>query len=92
MAEKKLESKVTQDELIAKGINRFRRPIWADPNDYARVDVINGMRGPWLHLWARRTQEAIGERTPQDVLNLAQDPTSDYEPYTGALDPEDTKP
>ncbi len=83
---------MTQDELVALGCNRFRRDIWADPTDYVRVDVIDGKKGPWMHLWARRTQEICGSPTPQDILNIRHDPTDDYLPYDGPNDPEDLKP
>lgn len=66
--------------------------MWANPHDYARIDIIDGKRGPWMHLWARHTQEVCNFPTPQDVLNIEHDTTTDYEPYTGLLDPSDTKP
>lgn len=82
---------MTQDELLALGCNRFRRSIWADPTDYVRVDVFDGHRGPWMHVWARRSQEICGMPTPQNILNIEEDATDDYEPYTGPLDPADMK-
>lgn len=65
-----------------------------------RLSVIEsaGKRslGPWVHLFDRVTQEAIGERTPQVVLvimapfNLRAFVTQDYDPWLGALDVADT--
>lgn len=83
---------MTQDELIALGYNRMRREIWADPTDYLHIDMIDGQKGPWAHLWARRTQQIIGAPTPQDILNLEHDPTTDYVPYDGVVDAKDLKP
>lgn len=80
---------MTQDELFAAGIYRFRRPMWADEETYAQIDVIDGLRGPWLHLWNRDVQKAIGEPTPQNIINIQKDLTDDYVPYTGPRDPED---
>ena len=83
---------MTQDELIAQGCNRMRRPMWANPEDYLHIDLINGHKGPWAHLWSRRTQEICGYPTPQNILNIDTDPTTDYLPYDGPLDPKDTRP
>jgi hypothetical protein len=79
---------------------RFRDRKWADPNDYGRLSVFvnDGQRnlGPWFHLFARRTQEAIGERTPQAVIALPMGGFdvnafrfSDFDLWTGPLDPAD---
>lgn len=80
---------MTQDELVKLGVNRFRRAIWACPTDYVRIDIFEGFVGPWMTLWARSTQEAIGEPTPQRLLNV-NDNTTDYLPYNGPRDPKDT--
>lgn len=53
---------------------RFRDPKWANPDAYARLSVVEitgkdgsvgTTIGPWVHLFDRRTQEAVGEPTPQ---------------------------
>lgn len=81
---------MTLDQLTAAGIARFLRPVWADPAAYARIDLTpGGFRGPWMHLYDRRTQEAIGEPTPQHMPCVG-DATDDYEPYHGEPDPADT--
>lgn len=79
---------------------RCRDPKWADPNDYLRLSVLitQGNKrsiGPWAHLFARRTQEIIGEKTPQ-VMFTFQKPfdiatflTEELEQWTGELDPAD---
>ncbi len=76
--------------LSAKhGISRVRRPMWAYETSYLKIDLRpDGMRGPWLHLFDRGTQEAIDEPTPQTFI--AEDTTDDYVAYEGPLDREDS--
>lgn len=80
---------------------RCRDPKWADPDDYMRLSVLqqpDGGRslGPWAHLFARRTQEAIGESTPQQILTLFAPFNRTaflggvYDVWDGPLDPADS--
>ena len=85
---------------VGHGYVRVRDSKWANPDAYLRLSVFlraeNGrVLGPWGHLFDRRTQEAIGEKTPQQLLTFAP-PFSKVEflagnisPYTGPLDPAD---
>lgn len=76
-------------EATEQGISRLRDPQWANHHAYVRIDLVevNGVtgHGPWAHLYDRKTQEAIGEPTPQTFLitSLIDD---SGEPYTGELD------
>lgn len=90
-------------ELSAAGhaYIRCRQSNWADPNDYVRLSVLRvadgRSLGPWAHLFARRTQEAIGEITPQAILTIrppfngATFLTGEYDTWAGPLDPADEK-
>ena len=80
---------MTLSEAAIKGISRVRRPMWVNDRAYARIDLIGEAVGPWLHLYDRAAQNAIGEPTPQSVLNIG-DTTADYVAYTGQIDVEDT--
>lgn len=80
---------MTLNEAAKNGINRVRRSMWANPKAYARIDLVSGGMGPWLHLYDRSSQEVIGEPTPQTVLNIG-DASDDYEEYKGEIDPADT--
>jgi hypothetical protein len=97
-----VQSMIDAAELSSHGhaYIRFRQANWADPNDYLRLSVLqsaNGGRsiGPWAHFYARRTQEAIGEKTPQQMLTIAPPFNREaflvesYEIWTGPLDPAD---
>jgi hypothetical protein len=81
---------MTLGEAARQGIRRVRRPMWADPQDYMRIHVASRHYGPCGELFARRTQEAVNEPTPQRVFILGDDFT-DYEPYAGPLDRDDTE-
>lgn len=67
-------------------VRRVRMDIWADPETYLAIGPV------WCHLWSRKTQEAIGQPTPQSMLtmdvNIADPKLVDY---NGSLDPEDTE-
>ncbi len=82
---------MTAGEAAKHGIRRLRRPVWAHPEAYLRIDILDGRVGPWFHLYERKTQEVIGEKTPQTFIGLG-DTTDDYEPYAGPLDPADQPP
>jgi len=80
---------------------RCREAIWANSNAYIRLSVVvhDGKRllGPWAHLYDRKTQEAIGEPTPQSLLTVLPpfDRNAflhgDHEPWTGPLDAAETE-
>ena len=74
-------------EAAQKGIARVRRPMWSN-HAYVKLTVAGGMLGPWMSLYERSTQEAIGEPTPQRALCIG-DLTDDYVEYIGELDVED---
>ena len=82
---------MTLNEAAKGGINRVRRPMWANPNAYARIDLVSGGMGPWLHLYDRDSQEVIGATTPQRFM-LLNDTLNDYEEYQGEIDRTDAAP
>lgn len=75
------------NEATALGLPRVRRPNWPK-GAYLKLSLLgNGMRGPWLRLYDRVCQEAIGEPTPQVIIAIGE--VSDFEEYTGVLDESD---
>lgn len=70
------------------GIERLRRPIWANALDHLKIDIIDGELGPWLHLFAPFNQECNG-RDPVDILwpvsEFANVDAEDLAPYDGPL-------
>lgn len=81
---------MTLAEAAKAGISRVRRPVWAIDTCYAKIDIFDGgTMGPWLHLYDRGMQNALGLPTPQDVLCVG-DSTDDYVEYTNEIDPEDS--
>jgi hypothetical protein len=78
---------ISINEAAVRGIERIRLPIWADPMDHIKIDIIDGKPGPWLHLWCPFNTECNG-RDPQDIFIGS--PMVDVEqpgfvPYTGPL-------
>lgn len=49
------------------GIERLRKPIWANPLDHVKIDIIDGDLGPWMHFYAPFNQECNG-CDPVDIL------------------------
>lgn len=83
---------MTLQEASEAGISRLRRPMWVNPSAYIKIDLLgNGMLGPWMRLYDRETQSAIGEPTPQ-VAPLFRDSVSDYQEYIGEFDALDVQP
>lgn len=78
----------TIGELAKQGISRIRLPFWKLPEDYVRIDLVEGgMHGPWGHLYSP-LNEIMGEKNPRDFL-LVSDSSSEWEPYEGEAAPED---
>lgn len=72
-------------QAAEKGIERLRKPIWANQMDHLKIDIIKGMAGPWLHLYCPFNKECNG-RDPVDTLGLGMDyDAEEFEPYTGPL-------
>ena len=74
-------------QAVVKGIVRLRRPEWA-AGVYVKIDLCDDSMGPWVHLYDRCSQQAIGTKTPEDVIWLSCN-EDDYEEYEGELDRED---
>ena len=83
---------ISIQEATKQGIKRLRDPRWVNPEAYIRIGIIeNGGRrfhGPWGSLYDRKTQEVIGEPTPQKFL-LMQLLDDNGEEYKGPLDKDD---
>lgn len=77
-------------EAAAKDIDRLRKPIWANPLDHIKIDIVDGQPGPWLHLWCPFNTECNG-RDPFDVFAYQWDLSEpEFEPYIGPLPDSDT--
>lgn len=74
---------LTIDEAAAQGIERLRRPNWANPMDHIKIDIIDGKAGPWIHLYSIMNRDFNG-RDPVNHLFIHVD-RDGYLPYTGAL-------
>ena len=80
---------MTLAEAAKAEIARVRLTQWANADAYLKIDLFpGGMCGPWAHLYERKTQEAIGESTPQNLLTMYAD-CPDFVPYSGPLDKDD---
>lgn len=79
---------MTLTEATQQGIARLRRPMWAHENAYLKLQIRNGLRGPWAELWSRDEQQLIEAPTPQRIMMIG-DQTDDYVEYLGSIDEED---
>ena len=76
---------ISISEAAARRIERVRKPIWADPLDHIKIDIIDGKPGPWLHLWCPFNKECNG-RDPVDAFAYPWDLSiPEFEPYVGPL-------
>lgn len=72
-------------EAASKGLERLRRPKWANPLDHLKIDIIRGEPGPWTHLFAP-CNLACNKRDPVDMICTQVDyDAKEWQPYTGAL-------
>lgn len=82
---------ISINEAAERGISRLRLPVWANPLDHIKLDILKrssgpwGSLGPWLHLWCPFNKECNG-RDPVDIIITQFDCSiREYEPYTGPL-------
>ena len=54
-------------QAAAQGIDKLRMPQWVNPDDYLKIDIIDGRPGPWTHLFSPVNEEING-RNPVDML------------------------
>lgn len=81
----KTDELISIKEAAARGIERVRKPIWANPLDHLKIDIIEGKPGPWMHLWCPFNKKCNG-RDPVDMLWIAMNyDEKSWLPYTGAL-------
>jgi hypothetical protein len=74
---------ISINEAAARGIERLRKPVWANPFDHLKIDVLDGRPGPWVHLYAPFNKKCNG-RDPVSFLIFNHDPDAkDFQPYTG---------
>jgi hypothetical protein len=66
------------------GIERLRKPEWANPLDHVKIDIIDGGRGPWVHLFSP-ANDAIHKRNPVPLLEIEGGGLAQWLPYDGPL-------
>lgn len=77
---------ISINEAAASGIERLRRPNWANPMDHLKIDIVNGKPGPWTHLYAPFNQECTGRDPVSMPFGFGVDHgAKEWEPYQGPL-------
>jgi hypothetical protein len=72
-------------EAAELGVQRLRKPVWANPLDHLQIDIVDGRPGPWLHIWCPFNKECNG-RDPVDMIAYTQNlGMREFEPYAGPL-------
>ena len=77
---------ISVNQAVAQGIDRLRKPIWAQPEDHLKIDILDGNAlGPWGHVYCPFNLECNG-RDPVNLFmyNFNND-AEVWEPYTGPL-------
>lgn len=78
---------ISINEAVRFGFPRLRKPVWANPLDHLKIDLIDGRMGPWIHLFAPFNKECNG-RDPVDILAIEHKASLDsqeFEIYDGPL-------
>lgn len=84
MAKKRVKQLLSIKEAEAQGIERVRKPIWANPLDHLHIKPY-AAPGIWTHLYCPFNQEC-NKRDPVEILRFQLDLNAkEYEPYTGPL-------
>lgn len=78
---------ISINDAVKLGIERIRKPMWSDPFDHVKIDIIDGQLGPWIHLFCPNNKLFNGT----DPVNLPSMngrfgfDDKDYVPYDGPL-------
>ena len=76
---------ISINTAASRGIERVRRPFWAEPLDHVKIDIIDGAPGPWTHLYCP-ANKMINGRDPVNVLFMYVDYNGrDWVPYDGPV-------
>ncbi len=78
---------ISINQAVKKKVDRLRKPIWANPLDHFKIDIVNGELGPWVHFYAPFNRECNG-RDPVNLLLIFWCPNIDvkeFEIYEGSL-------
>jgi hypothetical protein len=76
---------ISINEAVKLGAPRLRKPVWANPLDHLKIDIVDGRLGPWLHLYCPFNKPLNG-RDPVDMMALqhrASLDTPEFEVYAG---------
>lgn len=76
--------RMTLASATARGIERVRRPIWAEPLDHLKIDIVHARLGPWAHLYAPANLDCNG-CDPFDICLLIVPDECEWVPYAGPL-------
>lgn len=78
---------ISINEAVRRGVQRLRKPVWANRFDHLKIDIIDGQIGPWLHLYAPFNTQCNG-RDPVNMLafeHQASFDTQEFAIYDGPL-------
>ena len=78
---------ISINQAVKKKVDRLRKPIWANPMDHFKIDIVGDKLGPWLHFYSPFNKECNG-RDPIDELFMMWSPNLDikeFEIYNGPL-------
>lgn len=81
------ERLISLNQALGDGIERLRRPIWANRMDHIKLDLYpGGSHGPWIHLYAPFNLWCNG-RDPVDLLwmDVGDCDAEEWIPYEGPL-------
>ena len=43
---------ISINHAVSMGIERIRKPAWANDMDHIKIDIIDGELGPWVHVYS----------------------------------------
>lgn len=77
---------ISINDAVKLGNQRLRKPIWSNPLDHLKIDIIDGQLGPWIHMFSPLNKECNG-RDPVDILIIMFEnlDSPEFEIYEGPL-------
>lgn len=82
---------ISINQAVDLGIDRLRKPMWANKCDHLKIDILDGELGPWIHIYSP-SNELVNGRDPVSILRgsssfvpIAGQDACEFELYEGPL-------
>src|SRR5262249_49772487 len=63
---------ISINDAAATGVDKLRKPYWANADDHIKIEIVNGKAGVWLRFYSD-LNETLGNPNPVELLGISAD-------------------